>query len=339
MTQEVGLLGLGASVPATVRKNDDPIFSAIDLGNPSMRAIFAGAVERRVLAPGEQLVDHMAAAARAALARAGAGPEGVDRLIGYESVAENITPNGLYLVHHRLGLPAGATVLPLAADFTSFVLGVATAVEGIAAGRSRAALVVCGSNWTRHVDYTKPHTVLAGDGAGAALVGPSARLVVVDYAVETKSDTFDLWTMKVRTSTGPSGRYVKVGDDGLPVPTYELSPTASPSFVNDGVDIPVRLAREVLGRNKVSPRDVTIVPHQTRMLFERWADRLGAAAVVDTFETLGNMSHASIPVTLAMRWGEIETPYILLMAVGTGSHFAVMLLRAGDQLDTPGKQV
>lgn len=302
-----------------------------------MKAILSGTRERRVLAPGEALLDHMAAAARAAMEQARTRPSEIDRLIGYESVSEYLTPNGLYALHGKLGLSPGAMVLPVNCDFSNFVLGLATASEAAVAGRSRRALVVCGSSWSRFLDYKKPFAALAGDGAGAAVVGPSRRLVILDYAVETDSSTFHLWTMKTRVLEGAEGPYLKVGDDGLPIPTYELAKDASPAFLSQGVEVPVRLARGLLAKHGVRARDVTLIPHQTRALMDSWAEAIEPGAVLDTFESLGNMSHASIAVTLAMRGPEIRTPYVLLMAVGTGSHFAVMLLGSSPEAH-PGRE-
>lgn len=326
-----GILGLGACLPELIRGGDDPVFSAIRGGTEALRAISTGVRERRALAPGEKLVDLMASAARSALASARTSPSEIDRLIGYESLSEYLTPNGLYLLHRELELPARTMVLPLNCDFSNFVLGIAQAAEAIAAGRCGKALVVCGSNWTRFVDHTKPHAALAGDGAGAAVIGASERLAVVDYAVETDSRSFELWTMKARVLEGPDGRYVRLGDDGLPAPTYELARDAAPAFLARGVEIPVRLARRLLAEHGVSPSEVTLIPHQTRALIDAWAAAIEPGAVLHTCESLGNMSHASIPVTLARRAAEVHTPYILLISVGTGSHFAVMLLRTGSQ--------
>jgi 3-oxoacyl-[acyl-carrier-protein] synthase-3 len=327
VSAEVGILGLGASVPRSVRRNDDPIFNMMDPGDAILRTVFAGTMERRVLAPGEPLADLMETAARAALDAAGIGASEVDRLIGYESLSDYLTPNGLYLLHRRLGLSPRAMVLPVNCDFSNFVLGVATAAEAVSAGRCGKALVACGSNWTRFVDYHKPHTLVAGDGAGAAVVGRSDRLLIVDYAVETDSRTYDLWTMKARVLHGPAGRYTLVGDDGLPLPTYELAEHATPSFITEALEISSRLALDLLSRNGVSPSEVTLIPHQTKGLINGWAQSIAPAAVLDTYETLGNMSHASIPVTLALRAAEIRTPFVLLVSAGTGSHFAAMLLR------------
>lgn len=329
MSAPAGLLGLGSSVPATVRRNDDPIFRAIDVRASAVSAVFAGANERRVLAHGEDLIDLMEAASRAALSMAGTSPSQVDRLIGYESISEHLTPNGLFLLHQRLGLRRDVMVLPINCEFSNFLLGLSAATEAIAANRCDRALVVCGSNWTRFVDYGKAHSVVAGDGAGAALVGPSRRLEIVDYAVETDSGTFDLWTMKARVLDGPTGRHVKVGDDGLAVPTYELARGAHPSFASAAVESSSRLALGLLRKNGVGPSEVTLIPHQTKALIDGWNKAIQPREVLHTFDSLGNMSHASIPVTLAMRAGEIRTPYVLLMAAGTGSHFAAMLLRTG----------
>lgn len=307
-------------MPGTVRRNDDPVFASLDPRGSPLSAIFAGTVERRVLADGEDLMDLMEAAARAALADARTDPAEIDRLIGYESVSENLTPNGLFLLHRRLGLRRDVMVLPINCEFSNFLLGVSLAREAAVCGAARTSLVVCGSNWTRHVNYTQPHAVMGGDGAGAAVVGATGRFEVVDYAVETDSASYELWTMRARGA----------GSDGRPpTPTYEISPDAKPSFAEEAIRSSSRLASDLLARNRVSPADVTLVPHQTKALVDGWSASLSPRAVLHTYETLGNLSHASIPVTLALRAREITTPYLLFIAAGTGSHFAAMLLRVG----------
>ena len=292
--------------------------------------VFAGTVERRVLREGEELLDLMEAASRAALSDAGILASDVDRLLGYDSVSESLTPNGLFLLHRRLGLRRDVMVLPLNCEFSNFVLGLSTAREAAIAGRSRVSLVVCGANWSQHVDYTKPHSVVAGDGAGAAVVGATGRFAIVDYAVETDSATFELWSMRTRVTIGPRGRSVFVGGDGLPIPTYEISPSPPPSFARDAVASSSRLALDLLAKNGVDPGDVTLIPHQTKALIDGWAESIAPAVILHTYESLGNLSHASIPVTLALRSREISTPYVLFIAAGTGSHFAAMLLSTGS---------
>ncbi len=352
-----GILGLGASVPPTVRGNADPVFSFALAASPAVSVLTAGMVERRVLAPNEKLIDLMVDAATSALRSAETEPGEIDRLIGYESVSQNLTPNGLYLLHQKLGLRKNVWVLPINCDFSNFLFGLSMAAESISFGRASKSLIVCGSNWSRFVDYHKPHAVLAGDGAGAAVVGPctltepsekhpnalsehpparhigasrasaAARFVIVDCEVETDSASFDLWTMRARVQDGPHGRYLPIDEAGLPIPTYELAKDASLEFLAAGVEIPVRLSKTILRKHGVHPSDITLIPHHTKALMDGWAAALQPKAVLHTLETFGNMSHASIAVTLALKSHEITTSHVLLVSVGPGSHFAVMLLR------------
>ncbi|RKH01369.1 3-oxoacyl-ACP synthase, partial [Corallococcus sp. CA053C] len=163
------LLGVGAAVPAQVRGNDDPLFEPLRraaAAGGGEHALFYGNRERRVLAPGESLASLTAKAGAAALEDAGLTPADVDRLYGYVSVSEFVTPNALYAVHRELGLGQGTLVVPVQTDFVNFLMGVVLAWEALRAGSVRHALVAVGSAWTRNVDYTQGHAIGIGDGAG-----------------------------------------------------------------------------------------------------------------------------------------------------------------------------
>ncbi|MGZ3460648.1 MAG: 3-oxoacyl-[acyl-carrier-protein] synthase III C-terminal domain-containing protein, partial [Archangium sp.] len=202
----ISFLGFGSALPERVRTSADPIFDrvreAARAQGLSEASLFYGNREHHCLAPGESLATLTAKAGRAALEDAGMPPEQVDRLYGYVSVSEFITPNALYEVHRQVGLGSHVLVVPVQAEFANFVMGVVLAWEAMLAGHAERALVAVGAGWTRNVDYAQGHAFGIGDGAGAAVLGPGERLVLVDYAADTFSDEYGAMTMRARPEAG-----------------------------------------------------------------------------------------------------------------------------------------
>ncbi|NOK37446.1 3-oxoacyl-ACP synthase [Corallococcus exercitus] len=314
------LLGAGAAVPARIRGNDHPLFEplrrAAREGGGEI-ALFYGNRERREMEPGESLASLTAKAGQAALQDAGLSAADVDRLYGYLSVSEYITPNALYAVHQELGLSQGALVVPVQADFVNFLMGVVLAWEALRAGGIRHALVAVGAAWTRNMDYTQGHAIGIGDGAGAAVVGPGDKLVLVDWAADTFSDEYGAMTMRSRPEAG------------LDHPTYCLAPGSGvKAFLSSGMNGPPRLVERLLAKNGVSREDVTLISHQaTRKLMDHWAEAIRPREYVDTFADYGNMVHASIPVTLARFHRQLRTKYLVMVGLGIGAHQMAVLVR------------
>jgi 3-oxoacyl-[acyl-carrier-protein] synthase III len=320
MSTSFALLGVGAAVPEQVRFNDDALFEPLRRAaarGGEEHALFYGNRERRVLAPGESLASLTARAGHAALADAGLGPEAVERLYGYVSVAEFISPNALYAVHRELGLGQGTLVIPVQADFANFLMGVVLAWEALRAGAIHHALVAVGSGWTRNVDYGQGHAIGIGDGAGAAVVGAGERLVLVDWAADTFSDEYGAMSMASRPGSG------------VEQPTYGIAPAAGiQAFLSSGMDGPPRLVERLLGKHGIHRDDVTLISHQaTRKLMDHWAAWLRPREYLDTYEDFGNMVHASLPVTLARFHRELRTKYLVLVGLGIGAHQFALLVR------------
>jgi 3-oxoacyl-[acyl-carrier-protein] synthase III len=316
----VSLLGTGYAVPERVRRNDDPLFASLRAAaarGEGEHTLFYGNRERRVLAPDESLAGLTASAARAALEDAGATLAEVDRLVGYVSVAEFISPNALYAVHRELGLGPHAWVVPVQVDFANFLAGLVLAAEAVRSGGARRVLVAVGAGWTRNVDYTQGHAIGIGDGAGAALVGEGERLSIVDWAADTFSAEYGAMSMRVRP------------ESGLAHPTYGIDPvTGIQAFMSSGMNGPHQLVARLLARNGLTGDDVTLVTHQaTRKLMDHWAAQIRPRAYLDTFEEFGNMVLASIPVTLARHRHALSTPYLVMAGVGIGAHQMAVLVR------------
>jgi 3-oxoacyl-[acyl-carrier-protein] synthase III len=323
----VGIVGLGGAMPARIRAHDDALFD--DVGrSPSDEATFFGTTrERRALASDEQIEDLMVQAAQRALDDAGVEPRQVDRLYGASFVSRHLSPNGLYRVHAALGLPERALVVPVTCEFSNFVTGVTLASEAIAAERAKRILVVCGASLTRHVDFQRGHARPVGDGAGAALVAASERWIVLDTITSTRSDHFEEMAMSLRAISRDGRAVLPLDESGIPVPIYDMTLSTVKSL---GVELPPELVGELLARNRLSPTDIALIPHQaTRTLIDAWNQALRPAELFDTFERYGNMSLASVPVTLLEHRESIRSPFVVLLSAGTGTHFTALLLERG----------
>jgi 3-oxoacyl-[acyl-carrier-protein] synthase III len=326
-SEQLAILGTGHAVPARVRKNDDPVFDWLREHQPAGEELFTGYEERRVLGPGESGTTLMTAAARSALGKAGVAPADVDVLLGYGSLAEYVSPNDLAKVHADLGLRPDALVLPLADEFTVFNSSLLVAEGLIRAGRAHHALIVCGCNWTRVVDYHSPPSVSAGDGAGAAVVGASAeagrfrllgaqRLVASNHygALYVQSDLV-FGPMPVAHYSAPYFHFTEEGRHGF----NPFAGQAAPEVV-------LRLLED----HQLSGSQVTLLCHQTSQgLLDRWNQMIQPKELLHSLRTYANLVSASIPVNLDLFGDRIGTDFVVLFGIGIQFQADAVLLARG----------
>ncbi len=319
------IVGLGHAIPGAVRKNDDPCFEP--LRQDRFAELFHGYRERRVLGAEASLAGLMAQACRQALSEAGVSPEDVSALFGNASVSEFTAPNELYAVHGLVGLSERAGCYPIADEFTSFLSGLRLSSFAVARG---VALVACGCRWTQNVSYTDPVALSIGDGAGAAVLAPRIlpnarrRLRVVGHEVKVAPALYGTLRMTPHRGSRPA---TQQAPGELTAPAFHMSEESHRHFLSWGTREPGELGAELLRRHGVPSKQVTLMGHQaSRLLLDAWADRIAPHAVSDTLEELGNMTLASLPVTLSVRLGEVQTPYLLLVGLGLGVHVQACLL-------------
>lgn len=325
------ILGTGYAVPINKRGNDDPIFDWLKTNNPAGSALFKGYEHRRVLAPEENLMTLMVPAALRALKAAAVTPDEIDLLIGYCSVSPYETPNELGRLHHQLGLPPRAWVLPVNNEFSNYNASLVLANSLMAAGLVEKALVVVAGDWTRHVDYHTPQAVSASDGAGAAVLGFSgdgSRFRIVDARTLTDSSWFGTMFMQA----DPSGQCPPV--DPHPVlgsrATFHITAAGLDGFREFGITRAPEPALEVMKRHNLTGADITLVCHQaSTTLLDAWRAVIKPAQLIETVEQFANLVFASIAVNLA--WADaanaIKKDSLLLLGLGPEQHAHAVLLQ------------
>jgi 3-oxoacyl-[acyl-carrier-protein] synthase-3 len=326
----VGIVGLGHALPTAVRDNQSEVYTEPDPQNP-FRTLFRGYGTRRVLGPDESLARLMADACRPALSAGACEPESVDLLTGFASVAEFVAPNELFAVHRMLGLPETAEVLAVADEFTAFLSGLRLACERVWSGSSRAALVACGCRWSGNVDYRDPVSVSIGDGAGAALVGSFAdaasagpRLRLVGWNSEVPRTMYGVMRMSPRKGDEPT---TLTDADATTRSLFNMLRDSEVVFRDWGVRVPPRIATDLLSAAGVERHEVTCIAHQASgYLLEAWQSALAPVHFEDTMASLGNMTLASLPVTLCLKAPALRTRFVLLLGLGLGIHVSACLL-------------
>ncbi|SFR30159.1 3-oxoacyl-[acyl-carrier-protein] synthase-3 [Lentzea waywayandensis] len=216
----VGIRSLAVAFPASVRTNDyfrenypelvataesrslAQVFSPQDEKvrldtweremAPYLADPFRGAVERRILAPGETALDLEARAARRALDAAGLDVADVDLAIVTSFMPDQLGPGNAAYLARELGMRGTAWNVESACS--SGLVSLETATALVEAGRYEIVLVVISCTYSRVSDYSDTLAWFWGDGAGAFVVGRTPEGVGVMGSMSTNTastcDTF-----------------------------------------------------------------------------------------------------------------------------------------------------
>ncbi|HYN96099.1 MAG TPA: beta-ketoacyl-ACP synthase III [Pilimelia sp.] len=307
------IASLGHYQPAQVVTNDD-LARIIDTNDAWIRDR-VGIAARRV-ADAESVADMAAAAADKALAGSGLTAGDIDLVIVATCSSMDRCPNVATRVANRLGITApGAFDVNTACSGFSYAL--ATADHAIRAGASRHALVVGSEKLSDITDWTDRTTsVLFGDGAGAAVLSPTADGEapgigpVVWGSAPEKGDVLRIegWRPYIKQEGQAVFRWA----------TTALAP----------------LAVEACERAGIAPADLAaFVPHQANTrIIDGIAKRLGAvnAVIAKDIVESGNTSAASVPLALSKLVERREVPSgapVLLFGFGGGLTYAGQVVR------------
>lgn len=325
--ERIGIIGTGYCLPETIRTNDNPIFDWLKQNNPNGSALFTGYSQRRVLAPSEQLIDIMLPAAQNALDAAGLAAKDIDVLLGYASVSEFIMPNALAQLHQKLEMSENALVLPICDEYTTLNSGILLAHSLIESGNARHALVVCGADWTRFVNYHTPQSISASDGAGAVVVSRLQRDDQFQFVgMETEIDSADYGAMFMQSD--PIASASPADETTYTAPYFHITAAGIEAFKGFGADAPPRVANRLLKRHDLAGAEVTLISHQaSSVLMEDWQNAIEPGQYINTIAEFGNMTHATMSVNLASHCDQIEHNALVLLGIGAQLQTTATLLR------------
>ena len=158
------LAGVGAYLPERVVSNDE-LARTVETSDEWIRER-TGIRQRHIAAPHETAAFMGTAAARAALADAGAEPAEVDAIILATSTPDQAFPATALRVQAALGVTRGFG-FDIAAACAGFIYALSVADGMIRTGQARGVLVIGSEVYSRILNWQDRGTcVLFGDGAG-----------------------------------------------------------------------------------------------------------------------------------------------------------------------------
>uniref|UniRef100_A0A126G1J0 Beta-ketoacyl-[acyl-carrier-protein] synthase III n=1 Tax=Wildemania schizophylla TaxID=1134705 RepID=A0A126G1J0_WILSC len=286
-------------------------------------------IKKRHLAPSSHSLTQLAAeASNNALSAANIKPADIDLIILATS-----TPDDLFGSASQLQAEIGATS-SLAFDITAacsgFIVALVTAAQFVQTGSYDNILVVGADTMSRWINWSDRSTcILFGDGAGAVVVGKSAKNSILGFKLCTDGQlnshlqlmNVPLEAQQFGVTEIPQGHYNSITMNGKEV--YKFAVFQVPSVI-----------KECLNNVNISIDEVDwFILHQanTRIL-EAIANRLSIpfSKMITNLEHYGNTSAASIPLALdeANRSDKIQPGQIIVLAgFGAGLTWGAIVLK------------
>src|SRR5579859_2712255 len=315
------LAGVGAYLPERVVTNDE-LARTIETSDEWIRER-TGIRQRHIAAPHETATLMGTAAARAALADAGATPANVDAIILATSTPDQAFPATALRVQAALGVTSGFG-FDIVAACAGFIYALSVADSMIRTGQVRGALVIGSEVYSRILNWEDRGTcVLFGDGAGAVFLraghGSGADQGILSTHLHAQGSLGDI--LYVDGAVGQRDKSGFLVMNGREVFRHAVTRLAE-------------AVEEALAANGLTRRDIDwLVPHQANQrIIDAMGRKLGLAKerVVVTVDRHANTSAASVPLALAEARadGRIRAGDLVLMeALGGGLAWGSALVR------------
>lgn len=315
------ILAFGAARGDLVVPNDD-LVGPINSSDEWIRQR-TGIVTRRRAPKGVLAIDLATDAARQAIEEAALDPAAIDLVLVATISNTQQTPSIAAVLTDRVGAnPAAA--YDLNAACAGYAYGIAQADALIRAGAGRYALVIGAEKLSDVVDPTdRTISFLLGDGAGAAVIGPSDFPGIGPTVWGTDGSK--------ASSVGMDATLVQFRDGDAPWPTLRQE---GQTVFRWAVWEMAKVARRALEAAGVTPEDLgAFIPHQANMrIIDELAKQLrlpASVVVARDIETTGNTSAASIPLAahrLMHAHPELHGALALQIGFGAGLAFGAQVV-------------
>ncbi|MEY5146505.1 MAG: hypothetical protein RL224_819 [Actinomycetota bacterium] len=315
------IYSLGAARGEISVSNDD-VAGPIDSSDEWIRQR-TGIITRKRAGTSTSLMDMSVKAAKEAIEKSKVNPAEIDAVILATISFPYQTPSGATLLAELVGTE-GAAAYDISAACAGYCYGIAQADSLVRSGTARYVLVVGAEKLSDFISPTdRSISFLLGDGAGAAVVGPS------DHPGISKT----VWG-------SDGGNWDKVGMTGSLI-DFRDGKTPWPTLIQEGQSVfrwavweMVKVAKEALEASGLRPEDLSaLVTHQANVrIIDEFAKQLGlpesvvvAKDIVDT----GNTSAASIPLAMhrLLAEGQVKSGgYALQIGFGAGLAYAAQVV-------------
>lgn len=316
------ILGLGAARGDRVVGNAE-LVGPIDSSDEWIRQR-TGIATRTRASDGVLAVDLAAEAGAEAIAASGVAPELIDLVLVATISNVQQTPSIAAVVADRVGAnPAAA--YDLNAACAGYAYAIAQADSLIRTGNAHYALVIGAEKLSDIVDPTdRTISFLLGDGAGAAVIGPSETSGIGPTVWGSDGSKADAVAMNSTLIDYREGRakWPTLRQQGQTVFRWAVWDMA-------------KVAKKALDAAGISPEDLTaFIPHQANLrIIDEFAKQLKLPETVligRDIQTTGNTSAASIPLAthrLLQEHPEASGGLALQIGFGAGLVFGAQVVR------------
>lgn len=315
------IYALGAARGDLVVTNDD-IAGPIDSSDDWIRQR-TGIVTRRRASENVSLMDMAVEASNEAIRKAGISPQEIGAVI-FSTISHPFqTPSAATLLADKIGAnPAPA--YDVSAACAGYCYGIAQADALVRSGVAKFVLVVGGEKLSDFINPTdRTISFLLGDGAGAAIVGPSDTPGISPTVWGSDGSHWDAVSM--------SGSLLEFRDGKTSWPTLQQEGATVFRWAVWEMAKTAAKAIEVAG---IKPEDLSaMVTHQANIrIIDELAKQLKlpeSVAIARDIVTTGNTSAASVPLAMhqLLESGEVKSGGLALeIGFGAGLAFAAQVV-------------
>ncbi len=316
------ILALGAARGDRVVPNDE-LVGPIDSSDEWIRQR-TGIITRKRASKGVDAIDLAETASREAIEKSGVDPSRIGAVLVSTISNVAVTPSMATLLAERLGV-APAPAYDISAACAGYTYAIAQADALIRAGAAEYVLVVGAEKLSQYVHpEDRSISFLLGDGAGAAVLGPSDEPGVSKTVWGSDGSKWD--------AVGMNATFEEYLDGEKPWPTMRQD---GQTVFRWAVWEMAKVARQTLEEAGVAPEDLAaFIPHQANMrIIDELAKQLKLpehVAIGRDIETTGNTSAASIPLAthrLLDERPELSGGLALQIGFGAGLVFGAQVVR------------
>lgn len=330
--QHSKIVGLGHYVPEKIVTNE--YLSTIMDTNNEWIIERTGIQERRWVDPAKDTVANMAAnATRMALKRANLTEKDIEFIVFATITPDYFFPGSGVLLGRELGLE-GIPALDIRNACSGFIYALSVADQFIKTGMYKNVLVIGAEIQSTALDVTtrgRNTAVIFGDGAGAAILQPSAKPGILSTHLHADGRYAEELYIKDPGSSRPNAERQpeQINDTS----TYKVVMNGSQVFKHAIVRF-TEAINEALTANNLTKEDINLlVPHQANLRISQYVqEKLGLSneRIYNNIMRYGNTTAASIPIALSEAWAEgkiKENDVLCLAAFGSGFTWASALIR------------
>lgn len=316
-------ISTGFHVPERVLVNDE-LKQYWDTSDEWIRER-TGIQQRHWVEPGRQAGSDLALeAARTALARADMKPDELDCIIFATLSPDYFFPGGGVYLQRKLGVP-GIPALDVRNQCTGFLYGLSVADAWIRTGQYRRVLLVGAEVHSTGMDFGpsgRDLGVLFGDGAGAAILGPTeadGRGVLSTHLYADGNFAELLWCEADASANSPRISHEDL-DAGRQYPTMKGRDVFKHAVTRMPESVQAALSANGFGIGDID----LLIAHQANLrINEMVARQLGLRPeqVYNNIERFGNTTAATIPIAIdeCVQSGRLERGDLLVLtAFGSG---------------------